>query len=95
MKSMVATKEFWEQKTKKRRIGSSKCIKGTKGSVYNQYKVGWLLEKVQRLGSFVCKEKIGGIWRFGILLFNIMHQEIDGRLQCWTKWMVGVSRNII
>lgn len=51
--------------------------------------------KVQRFGSSVCKEKIGGIWWFGILLFNIMHQAIDGRLQCWTKWMVGVSRNII
>jgi hypothetical protein len=33
MKSMVATKEFWKQKMKKRRIGSSRCIKGTKGGV--------------------------------------------------------------
>jgi hypothetical protein len=48
--------------------------------------------KVQRFGSSVCTEKIGGIWRFGILLSNIVHQAIDGRLQCWTKWMVGVSK---
>ncbi len=43
---------------KKKRIGSSRCIKGTKGGVLNQYKVEWLLERYNNLDHLYVKNKL-------------------------------------
>jgi hypothetical protein len=42
--------------------------------------------KVQRFGSSVCKEQIGGVWRFGVILFNIMQQMEDSNVEPNEWW---------